>query len=163
MSDRSKQSDFDEQQAGAVLLGLSVVFAIGTLLIEWPALVWSTLHFRPALVNPLGGPAAVLHRGLMGVWRMPEGWAGVVPPLPVVIVLDVLLVVGLVALVSAVSMRLGMWRGRSREHLSDADPRKKVRARAFAKPRDCPTQVGTAWKRTADTSIRPLARRPGGA
>lgn len=119
-----------------MLLGLAVVFAVGTLLIEWPALVWSTLHLRPALVNPLDGPAALIHRGLMGAWRLPEGWAGVMPPLAVVVVLDVILVAGIVAVVSAGAMRLGMWRGRSREHLSDLDPRKKVQPPAWAKPRD---------------------------
>lgn len=164
MQDRRNQSDFDEKQTGAMLLGGLVVFALATLLLEWPALVWSTLHLRPALVNPLDGPAAVLHRGLMGEWRQPEGWAGVMPSLPVVIVLDVLLVIALVLLATGVGMRLGMWRGRSREHLSDIDPRKKVRPRAFAKPRDWahlqpePEEARTGGlARAVSRPVRPLA------
>jgi type IV secretion system protein VirD4 len=170
MADRSNQGDYDEQQAGIMLLGLAVVFAIVTVLVEWPALVWSTLHLRPALVNPLGAPAAVLSRGLFGVWRLPRGWEGVVPPLAVAIVLDVLLLIGVGVLLSAGSMRLGMWRGRNREHLSDLDPRKKVSPRAFAKPRDWshlqpePKEARSgAVARTLSGPVRPLVgerRRP---
>lgn len=170
MPDRSNQSDFDEKQLGAVLLGLSVLFVIGTLLIEWPTLVWSTLHLRPALVNPFGGVVAVLHRGMFGEWEMPEGWAGIVPPLPAVIVLDVLLVAGIVLGVSAALMRHGMWRGRNREHLGDMDPRKKVSPRAFGKPRDWahlqpePQEARTGTlARAVSWPVRPLVgerRRP---
>lgn len=170
MPDRSNQSDFDEKHALAMLGGGAVVFGIATLLVEWPALVWSTLHLDPSLVNPLTIPAALLSRGLYGVWREPEGWAGVMPPLPVAIVLDVVLIVGLVLLVTGAGMRLGMWRGRSREHLSDLDPRKRVRARPFAKPRDWshlqpePEDARTGGlARTMSRPVRPLVgerRRP---
>ncbi len=47
MPDRSNQSDFDEKHALAMLGGGAVVFGIATRLVEWPALVWSTLHLDP--------------------------------------------------------------------------------------------------------------------
>jgi hypothetical protein len=170
MLDRNNQSDFDEKQAGIMLLGLLIAFVLGTVLIEWPTLVWSTLHLRPSLINPFTALGVGIHRILLSEWRVPHAWDGLLPPLAVGIVLDVLLVVGLVALVSAGSLRLGMWRGRSREHLSDADPRKKVRPRAFAKPRDWShlqpeaedSRSGTV-ARTLSRPVRPLVgerRRP---
>ena len=170
MPDRNNQSDIDEKQAGIMLLGLLIAFVIGTVLIEWPTFVWSTLHLRPSLINPFTALGVGIHRILLSEWRVPHGWDGILPPLAAAIVLDVLLVAGLVALVSTCSMRLGMWRGRNREHLSDLDPRKKVRPRAFAKPRDWShlqpeaedSRSGTV-ARTLSRPVRPLVgerRRP---
>ena len=136
MRDQGKHDGVNEDQFVIGMLVTFIVTGLGTLLLEWPALVWSTLHLRPALVNPLGAPAALIHRSLLGEWKFPEGWAGVVPSLPVVIVLDVLLLVGLGVLVAMVKLRIGLWGGRSRTHLSDLDPRKRVRARPFAQGRD---------------------------
>ena len=101
MPDRNNQSDFDEKQAGIMLLGLLIAFVIGTVLIEWPTLVWSTLHLRPSLIDPFTALGVGIHRILLSEWRVPHAWDGLLPPLAVGIVLDVLLVVGLIALVSA--------------------------------------------------------------
>jgi len=131
-----ERSEYNEKQFIVGCAVVSIVVALGTLLLEWPALVWSTLHLRPALVNPLGALAALIHRSLLGVWKFPSSWAGVVPSLPVVIVLDGLLLVGLGVLAAAVKLRVGMWGGRNRAHLRDIDPRKRVRPRAFAKSYD---------------------------
>jgi type IV secretion system protein VirD4 len=170
MADRSNQSDYDEKQLGVMLLALACVFALGTVLVEWPTLVWSTLHFRPSLINPFRAVGVCIHRVFVGRWKLPHEWGEILPPLSAAIVLDVLLVVGLVAVVSGGAMRLGMWRGRSREHLSDLDPRKKVSPRSFAKPRDWahlqpePGEARSgALARVVSRPVRPLVgerRRP---
>jgi type IV secretion system protein VirD4 len=170
MADRRNQSEIDEKQLGIMLLALLFVFSLATVLVEWPTLVWSALHGNPSLINPFRALGVGIHRIFVGEWKLPHGWAEVLPPLSVGIVLDVLLACGLVLLVSSAAMRLGMWRGRSREHLSDLDPRKKVAPRTWAKPRDWshlqpgPEEARSgALARAVSRPVRPLVgerRRP---
>jgi hypothetical protein len=125
----------------AVRATVAVAVCLGTLafvalLVEWPTLVWSSLQFHPALVNP----ALVAHAALSWLftqrWSTPASWAGIVPPFVVGLVLDACLVVALGWLTVRTIVHVNRWGGRSRLRLHPQDPRRKVNARAFATPLD---------------------------
>jgi type IV secretion system protein VirD4 len=134
----SNETEGDPTMAAAigVAAGLGVV---AVALIEWPVLVWSTLHGRPTLMNPWAALDGVLHAVFMRRIAAPRSWApwlDVLPPRWAWIAIDVVGVVLLALLVVAVVMRVDRWRGRSRLGLSSADPRRGMKSRSWAKPRD---------------------------
>src|SRR6266511_3083571 len=95
-----------------VVVGLATIVV---LLIEWPILVWSTLHGRPTLMDPgaaLGGALRALFTRRLAAPRSWAAWVDVLPPTAAWIASDVagLALVGIVVL--GVLGRLDRWRGR---------------------------------------------------
>jgi len=119
-----------------VAAGLGVV---AVALIEWPVVVWSTLHGRPALMDPwmaLGGALRVVFTRQLAAPRSWAPWLDALPPRSAWIAIDAVGLVLLALLVAAAAVRVDRWRGRSRLGLSSADPRRGMKSRSWAKPRD---------------------------
>lgn len=126
----------------ALAVGLVVaVLAIVALLVEAPVFVWGLLRGELVVVDPF-----VIAGEAVRAWfgrDVPDDWdaalgaaAGMVPPLGVAVVVDGLVLAAVVFAVCAVWLRVDRWRGRSHAAGSEWSPRGRVRARAWAKPRD---------------------------
>jgi len=155
----------------AVVVGALIVYAaIAIVVVEWATLVWTTVRLRPALL-PAGEVSHVAIHALL--WHdadPPHSWDGVAPPLSVGVFLTLLLVAVVAFLLASVWMRFEIWSGRGRAGLHESDPRRKVKPRAFAKPRDwshlqpsASEARNSSFARMASGAVRPLAgerRRP---
>jgi hypothetical protein len=126
----------------ALAAGLVVaVLAVVALLVEAPVVVWGLLRGELVAVDPF-----VIAGAAIGAWfgrDVPDDWdvalavpAGTVPPLGVAVVVDGLVLAGVAFACWAAWLRIDRWRGRSHAAGSDWSPRRLVRARAWAKPRD---------------------------
>ncbi|HXE43832.1 MAG TPA: type IV secretory system conjugative DNA transfer family protein [Conexibacter sp.] len=150
--------------------GLAVYAAIATVVVEWATLVWTTVRLRPALL-PAGEVSHVaIHALLWHEAKPPRSWDGIAPPLWIGVILTLLLGAAILFAFASVWMRFEIWSGRGRIGLHESDPRRKVKARAFAKPRDwshlqppASEARNSAFARVASGAVRPLAgekRRP---
>jgi len=124
----------------AVAIGVVAgLVTIAVLLVEWPVLVWSTLMGRPTLMDSWSAFHGALHVITARRLAAPRYWAPwheVLPPAAVWVVLDVVGSVLVAMLAVAVMVRVDRWRGRSRLGLSPTDPRRGMKSRSWAKPRD---------------------------
>jgi uncharacterized cupin superfamily protein len=134
----SSEPDIDPVMAAAMIGGLFGLFLVLLVAVEWPVFVWSLIHARPMLLEPTDAIGGGLHNlfahdhfGIPRVWRPV---APLLPPKAAWIALDVSgLLMVLVA--AAVWLRTERWSGRSTLSLPWWDPRRKLRPRAWAKPR----------------------------
>ena len=149
---------------------LTVYAAVATVVVEWATLVWTTVRLRPALLPATEVSHVAIHALLFHEARPPRSWDGVAPPLWIGVILTLLLVAVIAFALASVWMRLEIWSGRGRAGLHESDPRRKIKARAFAKPRDWshlqpPAREArnSPFAREASRAVRPLAgekRRP---
>lgn len=134
------EPDFDPAMAGAALAALFGLFALCLVAVEWPVFVWSLIHARPMLLNPTdaigGGLQYVFSSDHMAYPRALRGFAGQLPTPGAWLVLNVLGLVVAVVLAASAWLRLDLWSGRSTMGLASWDPRRKVKPRAWGKPRD---------------------------
>lgn len=143
MSSRQESGADPQATLGLFVAGL-VLAGLGLLVIEVPVLVWGLLHGDPLLLNP----AVVLGAGIRLALSASEAAEnlslsqalgvspGVLPPLWVAIVINVMLFSGLGLLIFGGWLRVDRWRGTSQFGSASWSPRTKVRRRAWAKPRD---------------------------
>jgi len=169
MSERS--SDEVVGIAIAVVVGgLTAYAAVAIVVVEWATLLWTTVRLRPALLPPSEVSHVAIHALLFHESDAPRSWNGVAPPLWVGVFLTLLLVAAVAFVLASVWMRFEVWSGRGRAGLHESDPRRKVKARAFAKPRDwshlqppADQARNSSFARMVSGAVRPLAgekRRP---
>lgn len=157
-SSRNSEPDFDPVMVLAFMGAGVAALVVSLIAVEWPVFVWSLVHARPMLLNPIDAAAA----GVQYVFASdhmdyPErlwGVAELLPPPAAWIVLDA--TGALMVLVLAVSawLRIDLWSGRSTLGLAWWDPRRKVKPRAWATPRDWLHLQPRFWSRSG-----PIRRR----
>jgi type IV secretion system protein VirD4 len=150
--------------------GLTVCAAVAIVVVEWSTLLWTAVRLRPALLPASEVGRVAIHALLFHKADVPRSWDGVAPPLWVGVALTLVLMAAVASVVASVWMRFEVWSGRGRAGLHESDPRRKVKARAFAKPRDwshlqppAGEARNGAFARVASGAVRPLAgekRRP---
>lgn len=153
-----------------VVGGLTAYAAIAIAVVEWSTLLWTTVRLRPALLPASEVSHVAIQALLFRKTDVPPSWEGVAPPLWVGVFLTLLLFAGVAFVLASVWMRFEVWSGRGRAGLHESDPRRKVKARAFAKPRDwshlqppAAEARNRSFARVASGAVRPLAgekRRP---
>jgi type IV secretory pathway TraG/TraD family ATPase VirD4 len=153
-----------------VVGGLTVYAAIAIVVVEWSTLLWTTVRLRPTLLPASEVSHVAIQALLFRKADVPHSWEGVAPPLWIGVVLTLLLVAVVAFVLASVWMRFEVWSGRGRAGLHESDPRRKVKARAFAKPRDwshlqppASEARNSSFARVASGAVRPLAgerRRP---
>lgn len=149
----------------AVAIGVVAgLVTIAVLAVEWPVLVWSTLMGRPTLMDSsvaFHGALHVIAARRLAAPRFWAPWSDVLPPTAAWVALDVVGVALVAVLAMAVMARVDRWRGRSRLGLSPTDPRRGMKSRSWAKPRDWQhLQVRATSNRTAARLLTGERRAP---
>jgi type IV secretory pathway TraG/TraD family ATPase VirD4 len=140
MTDTQK-SDADELVV-PIVGGIALISAVVYLAAVWPVLVWSTIHGNPTwmtLSRALGGGFRWFRSGLEGSPRDVRGWRiyhELVPPKAAWITLDILLLLGFLAICLVLWARVDRWRGRRWLGRRVWDPRRELTPRSWAEPRD---------------------------
>lgn len=126
--------------AGSLGIGVAVLVIVA-LLVEAPVFVWGLRRGELVAVDPF-----VIAGATSRAWfgrDVPDDWdaalgaaAGTVPPLAFAVVVDALALASVALGSWAVWLRVDRWRAVSHAGGSDWSPRRSVRARAWAKPRD---------------------------
>jgi type IV secretion system protein VirD4 len=139
-SSRSSEPDFDPAMVLAFMAGCAVLLVLCLVAVEWPVLVWSLVHGRPMLLNPthaIGGGLDYLFSGEhMDYPKALWGVAEQLPPPGAWVVLNVTGMLMALVLAVAAWLRIDLWSGRSTMGLASWDRRRRVKPRAWAKPRD---------------------------
>jgi type IV secretory pathway TraG/TraD family ATPase VirD4 len=123
------------------MMALGLVAVLGLLVVagvEWPLLAWSVVHGAPTLLAPMDVAALLVDVVVPGA-TLPSRLArfgDVWPPAAAWILLDLLALFVLLVLAAAVWVRVDRWRGRSTVGLAAWDPRRRLRPRSWAVPRD---------------------------
>jgi type IV secretion system protein VirD4 len=139
-SSRSSEPDIDPAMMLAFMAGCVVLLVVCLVAVEVPVLLWSLVHLRPVLLSPvdaIGGGLQYLFSGdHMAYPRALRPVAELLPPPHAWVVLNVTGLLAALVLAFAVWLRFDLWSGRSTVGLASWDPRKKVKPRAWGKPRD---------------------------
>lgn len=136
----------EKDPQGELLAGVLIAAAFGLCLlivafVEWPVLATSTLRGDPTLMEPTDAIAGVV-RWIVGADPSPltaPTWSGYRAALPSpagLIALDALLLMFLMLVAFGGYARIDRWRGRREMSVPWWHPRSRVKARAWARPRD---------------------------
>ncbi|HZV75060.1 MAG TPA: type IV secretory system conjugative DNA transfer family protein [Conexibacter sp.] len=134
------EPDIDPVMAAVMMAAAAGVLVVLLAAVEWPVFVWSTLHARPMLLDPIDAIGGGLHNLFAhDHFGYPRAWRPVareLPPRASWITLDITGAVMLFVSALAVGVRLELWKGRPRLGLRSWDPRAKLTRRAWARTRD---------------------------
>lgn len=160
----------DGEVIALVVVGALATSALAALIaVEWPLLASSSFHRKPALMPPGDAIAGAFHWAKTQPQepRNIHRWADYKELLPTKtwwIALNALLLAALAIIALVVWAHVDRWRARRQTGLPGWDPRGKVAARAWARPRDLlrlhDDRANAAWRRLLSALTRFVRREP---
>lgn len=137
---RNSEPDIDPVMAGVAIGVIFAALVLAFFAVEFPVFVWSLIHGRPMLLSPVDAIGAGIQYAFSSdhmdypeaLWHVAE----LLPPPASWVVLNVTGLTIAVVLGAAVLLRIDLWSGRSTMGLASWDPRRSVKPRAWATPRD---------------------------
>lgn len=161
----SKKPETDPQMVMAWIAAVLICGLLTTIAVDLPIGLWSLWQGHPTLMDPGTAVGGALRWVIGGLHASPDEIAmwkhyrGVLPPTAAWLAIDVLFLLAGIAATSVGWMRFDRWRARRRVGLPSWDPRGRVAARAWARPRDLihlqDGAAGTpAYRRAAASATR---------